>query len=174
MDEILRTADQELRTIPGVRLVLATAGGGFIGGVSEGRIYVQLLPHEERVFTLGLLLRKTLAGRPLEAFTRLAPQKKIMQEARKRFKKYRDLRASVRNLTGFNIGGSSADIDFVLRGPDLQALFTYSENLRTRSEALGIMDADTTLKLDKPELRIRIDRPRPTIWALIPAGSARK
>jgi HAE1 family hydrophobic/amphiphilic exporter-1 len=83
-----------------------------------------------------------------------------MQEARKRFKKYRDLRASVRNLTGFNIGGSSADIDFVLRGPDLQALFTYSENLRTRSEALGIMDADTTLKLDKPELRIRIDRAR--------------
>ena len=160
MDEIMRTADQELRTIPGVRLVLATAGGGFIGGVSEGRIYVQLLPHEERVFSLGLLLRKTLAGRPLEAFTRLAPQKEIMQEARKRFKKYRDLRASVRNLTGFNIGGSSADIDFVLRGPDLQALFTYSENLRTRSEALGIMDADTTLKLDKPELRIRIDRAR--------------
>ena len=160
MDEIMRTADRELRTIPGVGLVLATAGGSFIGGVSEGRIYVQLLPHEERVFSLGLLLRKTIAGRPLEAFTRLAPQKNIMQEARKRFKKYRDLRASVRNLTGFNIGGSSADIDFVLRGPDLQALFAYSENLRTRSEALGIMDADTTLKLDKPELRISIDRAR--------------
>ena len=160
MDEIMRTADRELRNIPGVRLVLATAGGSFIGGVSEGRIYVQLLPHEERVFSLGLLLRKTLAGRPLEAFTRLAPQKEIMQEARKRFKKYRDLRASVRNLTGFNIGGSSADIDFVLRGTDLQALFAYSENLRTRSEALGIMDADTTLKLDKPELRISIDRAR--------------
>ena len=160
MDEIMRTADRELRNIPGVRLVLATAGGSFIGGVSEGRIYVQLLPHEERVFSLGLLLRKTLAGQPLEAFTRLAPQKEIMQEARKRFKKYRDLRASVRNLTGFNIGGSSADIDFVLRGTDLQALFAYSENLRTRSEALGIMDADTTLKLDKPELRISIDRAR--------------
>ncbi len=160
MDEIMRTADRELRSLPGVRLVLATAGGSFIGGVNEGRIYVQLLPHAERVFSPGLLLRKTLAGRPLDAFTQLAPQKKIMQEARKRFKKYRDLRVSVRNITGFNIGGSSADIDFVLRGTDLQALFSYSESLRTRSEALGIMDADTTLKLDKPELRISIDRAR--------------
>ncbi|MBI5586365.1 MAG: efflux RND transporter permease subunit [Deltaproteobacteria bacterium] len=160
MDEIMRTADRELRSLPGVRLVLATAGGSFIGGVNEGRIYVQLLPHAERVFSPGLLLRKTFAGRPLDAFTKLAPQKKIMQEARKRFKKYRDLRVSVRNITGFNIGGSQADIDFVLRGTDLQALFTYSESLRTRSEALGIMDADTTLKLDKPELRLSIDRAR--------------
>jgi len=160
MDEVMRTVDKELRNIPGVRLVLATAGGSFIGGVNEGRVYVQLLPHKERVFSLGLLIRKTLAGRPLEALTRLSSQIEIMQDARKRLKKYHDLRTSVRNLTGFNIGGSSADIDFVLRGPDLNTLFAYSENLRTRSDELGITDADTTLKLDKPELRINIDRAR--------------
>jgi HAE1 family hydrophobic/amphiphilic exporter-1 len=160
MDEIMRFVDKELRNIPGVRLVLATAGSSFIGGVNEGRVYVQLLPHEERVFSPGLLVRKTLSGKPLDAFTKLSSQKEIMQEARKRLRKYRDLRISVRNLTGFNIGGSNADIDFVLRGPDLNTLFAYSENLRTRADTLGIMDADTTLKLDKPELRINIDRAR--------------
>jgi len=70
------------------------------------------------------------------------------------------LRASVRNLPSFNIGGGSWDIDFVLRGPDLEALAGYGEQLRLRSRQLGIVDADTTLKLDRPELRVVIDRKR--------------
>ncbi|HWR58662.1 MAG TPA: efflux RND transporter permease subunit, partial [Thermodesulfovibrionales bacterium] len=146
--------------VPGVSHVLTTAGGGFIGGVSEGRAYVQLAPHRERVFSFGLLVRNTFAGRPLDTFRKTASQKEIMQEVRKRLKKFRDLRVSVRNLAGFNIGGSSADIDFVLRGPDLVTLSSAAESLRERADSLGIMDADTTLKLDKPELRVRLDRAR--------------
>src|SRR3989337_511058 len=83
-----------------------------------------------------------------------------MQEVRGRVRKYRDLRIAVRNLAGFNIGGGSFEVDFVLRGPDLQALSAYSELLRERSESLGLLDADTTLKIDKPELRVHIDRDR--------------
>jgi HAE1 family hydrophobic/amphiphilic exporter-1 len=40
------------------------------------------------------------------------------------------------------------------------ALSQYAEQLRSRADELGIMDADTTLKLDKPELRVEIDRAR--------------
>lgn len=160
MDEIMLTVDRELRSVPGVHMVLAMAGGGFIGAVNEGRAYVRLSPHEDRVFSLGLLARKTLAGNPFDAFRQISSQAEIMQEARKRLKKYRDLRTSARNLTGFNTGGGSSEIDFVLRGPDLTALSSYAENLRARSESLGIIDADTTLKLDKPELRIKLDRAR--------------
>lgn len=117
VDEIMSTVEKELRAVPGVRLVLTTAGGGFIGAVNEGRAYVRLAPHEERVFSLGLLVRNTLAGKPLATFRETASQAEIMQEVRKRLKKFRDLRTSVRNLTGFNIGGGSSEIDFVLRGP---------------------------------------------------------
>ena len=39
-------------------------------------------------------------------------------------------------------------------------LSRYAEQLRERSTQLGIVDADTTLKLDKPELRVKIDRKR--------------
>jgi HAE1 family hydrophobic/amphiphilic exporter-1 len=66
----------------------------------------------------------------------------------------------VRNLPSFNIGGGNWEIDFVLRGPDLKALADYAERLRIRSKDLGIIDADTTLKLDNPELRVVIDRKR--------------
>jgi len=160
IDEIMLAVGKEIRAVPGVQMVLTTAGGSFIGGVGEGRTYVRLAPHEERVFSLGLLAKNTLAGRPLATFQQTTSQREIMQEVRKRLKKFRDLRISVRNLTGFNIGGSSAEIDFVLRGPDLNVLFSSAESLRTKADALGIIDADTTLKLDKPELRIQLDRAR--------------
>jgi HAE1 family hydrophobic/amphiphilic exporter-1 len=160
MDGIMNDIVAEIRTVPGVRMVLSTAGGGFIGGVSEGRAYIRLAPHEERIFSLTRLARSAAALDPLAAFRGNRSQLQVMQEVRRRVRKYPDLRVSVRNIVGFNIGGGSFDIDFVLRGPDLKALSTYAESLRDRQESLGLLDADTTLKLDKPELRVEIDRAR--------------
>ena len=160
MDGIMSDIVAEIRTVPGVRLVLSTAGGGFIGGVSDGRAYVRLAPHEERIFSLTRLARSAARLDPLAAFRGNRSQLQVMQEVRRRVRKNRDLRVSVRNIVGFNIGGGSFDIDFVLKGPDLKALSTYAESLRDRQESLGLLDADTTLKLDKPELRVEIDRAR--------------
>jgi len=83
-----------------------------------------------------------------------------MQEVRGRLRKFSDVRVAVRNIAGFNIGGGNFDVDFVLRGPELHALSNYAERLRARGESLGLIDADTTLKLDKPELRVQVDRAR--------------
>jgi HAE1 family hydrophobic/amphiphilic exporter-1 len=84
-----------------------------------------------------------------------------MQEVRRRLAKFAPLRFSVRNAPSFNIGGGNFDIDFAIRGPELQKLSKYAEDLRQKSKELGgIVDADTTLKLDKPELRVEIDRAR--------------
>ena len=38
------------------------------------------------------------------------------------------------------------------------ALAEYAEQLRLKAPEIGIVDADTTLKLNKPELRVQIDR----------------
>jgi HAE1 family hydrophobic/amphiphilic exporter-1 len=160
MDEIMRNIEGEVRAVSGVRMVLSTAGGGFLGSVNDGRTYVQLAPHGERVFSISRLARGLFTGDPLAAFRGNISQREVMQEVRNRLRRYRDLRIAVRNIVGFNIGGGSFDVDFVIRGPDLQALSTYAERLRDRSEALGLLDADTTLKLDKPELRVSIDRAR--------------
>jgi len=160
MDKIMQTIEGEIRALPLVRLMLCDAGGGFLGGVNQGTCYVRIAPHEERFFSLGRLWHETLRGRPWVAFTDTASQRDVMQQLRARVAKYTDLRVSVRNAPSFNIGSGSWDIDFVLRGPDLKALADYADRLRIRSKDLGIIDADTTLKLTSPELRVIIDRQR--------------
>ncbi|HLM55403.1 MAG TPA: efflux RND transporter permease subunit, partial [Pyrinomonadaceae bacterium] len=161
MNEAMLAVEEELRRTPGVRTVLASVGGSFLGGVNQGQGYVRIAPHEERTLSFTRLWKSTLAGRPLDAFRGNYTQRDVMTEVRKRLRKFAPLRTSVRNAPSFNIGGGNADIDFVLRGPDLLALNKYAEELRERSQKLGgIVDADTTLKLDKPELRVQIDRKR--------------
>jgi HAE1 family hydrophobic/amphiphilic exporter-1 len=159
MDDTMRAIETELWAVPSVRLLLCDAGGGFISGVSSGGCYVRIAPHDERIFSLSRLWRETLKGQPWVAFQSTS-QRDVMQEVRGRFAKFTDLRTQVRNLPSFNIGGGNWDIDFVLRGPDLADLASYAEELRVRSTRLGIVDADTTLKLDRPELRVVIDRKR--------------
>ena len=159
VDEIMRAVENELRAIPLVRLMLCDAGGGFISGVGTGGCYVRIAPHDERVFSFRRLWRETVNGQPWVAF-RNTSQRDVMQQVRAGLRKFTDLRTSVRNLPSFNIGGGNWDIDFVLRGPNLQTLAAYGEELRLRSQKLGIIDADTTLKLDNPELRVVIDRKR--------------
>ena len=69
-------------------------------------------------------------------------------------------RVQVRNPQTFVGGGPNFDIDFALLGPDLDVLYKYAEQLRKKAPELGLQDADITLKLDKPELRVEIDRER--------------
>jgi multidrug efflux pump subunit AcrB len=160
MDEVMKAIEADLTATPGVRVVLATAGGGFIGGVNQGSAYVRIAPIEERTFSIPRLWEGLIHGHPLETFRNNYAQRDVMMAIRARLRKYKDLRTSVRNTQSFNIGGGGWAIDFVLRGPDLEQLAAYAEQLRVRAPDIGIVDADTTLKLDKPELRVDIDRAR--------------
>src|SRR5437868_11404457 len=83
-----------------------------------------------------------------------------MQEIRTRLRNSTHPRSGLRKSPSFNIGGGGFEIDFNLRGPDLESLAKYAETLRQKAPELGVVDADTTLKLDKPELRVEIDRVR--------------
>jgi HAE1 family hydrophobic/amphiphilic exporter-1 len=161
MNEAMLAIENEIRSTPGVRLVLASAGGSFLGSVNQGGAYVRIAPHEERTFSLTKLWESIKKGKPFDAWRGNYTQRDVMQEVRARLRKFAPLRASVRNAPSFNLGGGNFDIDFVLRGPDLLSLSKYAESLREKALKLGgIVDADTTLKLDKPELRVKIDRAR--------------
>ena len=161
VDEAMRAIEAELREVHGIRTVLATSGGGFLGGVNQGRFFVRIAPHEERKLSVSRFFKSLIRLDPAAAFRGNYSQRDVMTEVRKRMKKFSDLRIAVRNINSFNIGGGNADIDFALRGPDLLALSKYAEQLRDKSQEIGgIVDADTTLKLDKPELRVVVDRER--------------
>jgi HAE1 family hydrophobic/amphiphilic exporter-1 len=161
MDEAVQAIGSEVRAVPGVRSVLITAGGGFLGRVSQGNMYVRIAPHAERTLNPGRLWAALRQGEPLAAFRGNYTQRQVMQQIRQRMRAFRDFRILVRNVAGFNIGGGNFDIDFVLRGPDLETLARLADDLRARALALGgIADPDTTLRLDRPEVRVRIDRER--------------
>lgn len=162
MNEAMQLIEKDLLSTPGVRLVLSNAGGGFLGGVNQAGAYVRIAPHDERTFSLGRLWTETKRGNPFKAFKGNYAQQDVMQEVRRRLQKYSPMRGSVRNAPSFNFGsGGRFDIDFNLRGPDIVALAGYADELVKRSQTLGgIVDADTSLKLNKPGLRVEIDRAR--------------
>jgi HAE1 family hydrophobic/amphiphilic exporter-1 len=162
MNETMQAIEQDIMKTPGVRLVLATAGGGFLGGVGQGDMYVRIAPHEERTLSFTRIWHELVNGTPMQAFRGNYTQQDVMQEVRRRLRKYAPMRGGVRNAPSFNFGsGGRSDIDFVFRGPELTQLVAYAEELRERAEKVGgIVDGDTSLKLNKPELRVEIDRDR--------------
>jgi HAE1 family hydrophobic/amphiphilic exporter-1 len=161
MDEAMQALDREARQTKGVALTLASAGGGFLNRVNQGYMYVRTLPHTERTVSLHRIWDGVRHGDPLAAFRGNYSQREVMGTLRQRFRKFRDLRTQIRNIAGFNIGGGTFDIDLSLRGPELEKLAEYGDALKTKARAMGgIVDVDTTLQLDKPELRVVIDRAR--------------
>jgi len=161
MDEAMQALAKEARETKGVALTLASGGGNFLSKVNQGYMYVRTVSHEERTLTPARLWKELIHGRPLEAFRGNYKQREVMMALRQRFRKFTDMRTQVRNIAGFNIGGGTFDVDLALRGPELEKLAEYGEALKLKARELGgIVDVDTTLRLDKPELRVAIDRQR--------------
>ncbi len=157
MDEVSLMAERELLAMPQLRIVQGGIGSSRIGGANTARYYVRLAPHNERVFMWSRLV----SLHPLDAFKGNYSQRDVLQEVRTKLKKIPGVRVSARPTTGsINLGGPNYDIDFSILGPDLESLSKYAEELRSRSAELGLADADTTLKLDKPEFRVHVNRER--------------
>ncbi|MHC1763697.1 MAG: efflux RND transporter permease subunit [Verrucomicrobiia bacterium] len=156
INEAALKIEAELAKIPGIRQVLANVGAGFLGGVNSAGFYIRLAPHEERTFGWKRLLQWP----PWQAFQGNYTQRDVQQEIRKRLRDLPDLRIAIRNPQTFVGGGGNFEIDFSLLGPELEVLADYSERLRVKAPELGLLDADTTLRLDSPELRVQINRER--------------
>jgi len=163
MDEGMQALAKEARETKGVALTLASAGGGFLNRVNQGYMYVRTVPHTERTVSLHRIWDGIRHGDPLAAFRGNYSQREIIAALRQKYRKFfaNGYRPQIRNIAGFNIGGGTFDIDLALRGPDLEKLAEYGETLKLRARQLGgIADVDSTLQLDKPELRVVIDRAR--------------
>jgi HAE1 family hydrophobic/amphiphilic exporter-1 len=152
MNEALLRVEDEIRDLEGIEMLLVTVGTRGFGGVNRGELYVRLGDIKSRSFSLGRWWRGLLAGDPGAAWRGNYSQREKMAEVRSRLKKHKELRVSVRNLTSLR-QGAPVDIDFSITGPDLASLAAFSEKLRVKAQEIpGIVDLDTTLKLDKPEL----------------------
>jgi HAE1 family hydrophobic/amphiphilic exporter-1 len=162
MEEVLSRITEEMKELPGVEHTVAIVGTGYLQNVNVGRMYVRIAPIEDRVLSIPRVFKQLFKGEPMEAFRGLYSQREVMSAVRARLKEaLPDCRIQVRNLQPMNQGSAPVDIDYVIRGPELEALNNYSERLRKTALGIpGLADVDTTLRLTKPELRVFIDRNR--------------
>jgi HAE1 family hydrophobic/amphiphilic exporter-1 len=148
VDGVIQTIEERVRAWPEVTDVLTQIGdtSGRVakgeGAVTSATIYVRLVP---------LLERKT----PFTQFD-------LMARARHLLVDYPDLRSSVQIVKAVSGGGfSNNDLEFLLIGPDLNALHDYADRMLKRLRTLpGLADLDTTLSDRRPELRVTVDRER--------------
>jgi HAE1 family hydrophobic/amphiphilic exporter-1 len=153
--------EKDLSALPEIETVLSTAGGGFLGGVNQGDMVIKLPPHEGRHFSLMRLVKGILHLDPAAAFRGNFTQSEAMEKVQAIGRKYRDLRFNVRSAASFNLGGGNFEIDLSITGPDLTELSKITEELVRRGMARGgFRNLNSTLRLDKPELNVRIDRDR--------------
>ncbi len=161
MQEVLKRIEADVRPMPGVKHMLTIIGIGYLQAVNNARGFVRIQDVEERVLSPSRFLSKLLEGKPGEAFTGIYSQRDVMAAIRAEMKKYPDLRVRVSNIAALNQGSAPVDVDFAIRGPNLEELNAFSEKLRLKClEIPGLLDVDTTLRMTKPELRVSIDRDR--------------
>jgi len=136
----------DVRSLPGVMDTLVTIGGGQQEIVNVATIYVKLTPIEERKISQQNLMVRA-RNEVLAKYQKLYPGQ---------------LRTSVQQVAAISGGGfRNADIQYVLRGPDLNKLQEYSDAMLAKMKTIpDVVDADSTLISGKPELRVVIDRAR--------------
>ncbi|MGC4030778.1 MAG: efflux RND transporter permease subunit [Tepidisphaeraceae bacterium] len=169
MNDVMLQIEHDLMAMPQVRSILAKIGSGFSGGVNNGEISVKLPPHEERVFGIGRFFKSLFKGDPAAAWRGNFSQSEVMDRITAAMKKYRDLRITARNFPGFNIGGGNFDVDISVSGADLNEIARITEELTRRGMAAGgFRNLNTTLRLDKPEVNVTIDRARAADLGITP------
>ena len=138
-DTVFREVEADVRGIRGVKHMLTQIGDVAEGDVTQGTIYVRTVDLDQRKYT----------------------QFDIMKDVRKVMVKYPSLRVSVQNISAIGRGGGvrQTPVSFVLRGPDLVKLESYSSRVTEEMKKIkGFVDVDTSLSNRKPEVRVYVDR----------------
>jgi hydrophobic/amphiphilic exporter-1 (mainly G- bacteria), HAE1 family len=140
--EISQQVAAGVRGLKHIGYTLTTIGEDQQRTQNLASIYVKLTP---------------LADRPISQFEIMG---QVREQVLPKFASY-NLRAIVSPVAAISGGGGrfNADITFMLRGPNLEKLDQYSQHLLNKLKAMpGVVDADSSLIVGKPELRAAIDR----------------
>ena len=140
--DIARRVSDEIRKLPHIDYTITTVGDNQQKELNLAKIYVKMTALKDR----------KLSQFDLMTMTREKALPKFAAD---------NLRTSVSIVAAIGGGGNAqnAEINYELRGPDLDKLNEYASTLLQKLKAIdGVGDADSSLILGKPELRVKVDR----------------
>ncbi len=137
-DAVTRQIEEEIHPLPGVNHLLTEIGSTVGESVTKSKIVVTLKHYSERTLH----------------------QSQVMDLAREKVQGFPNLRISVDQILPVSGGGiQNVDVSYNLRGPDLETLQQYSEDLKTRVQHMpGLRDVDSTFEGGNPELQVHLNR----------------
>jgi HAE1 family hydrophobic/amphiphilic exporter-1 len=140
LERIARDVREQL---PGLQNTLVQVGGWGGGATNTGNVNVSLVPVDDRKFSQADLINKTRGI--------------VKKYQSKDYRVNVSGSSSIGNSLGLGRGGSG--IGYFIAGPDIQKLDEYSNQLVEKLRADDTFrDADRSLELGSPEIRVLIDR----------------
>src|SRR6185436_5327058 len=136
-----------MRELPEVVYTMVTVAGDSAGTLNTASIYVRLQPIDDRERDQFVLMD--------EVRNNILP--KVSPEG---------VRTGLQapGIAGGGGGGGGqgqGDVQFVMQGPSLAELERASNTLADRAKSIpGLVDVDTSLRIGKPEISVRLDRPK--------------
>jgi multidrug efflux pump len=140
-DRYQRMAEDVALSTPGVDRTFSVVALGFgvPGPVNEGGMFTSLEPWEERERS----------------------QQEIVDELRGRYFTIPGIFAFPINPSPFSSTFGAQPISLVIQGPDVNQLARYGQEVAQHARAIpGVVNVQTDLHLNKPQLEVQIDRER--------------
>lgn len=138
-DLVAERVAREIRQLPGVEYTLLTIGDNDQRIPNKADIYVRLIDPA------------------LRQETQLDLMDRVRKEVITKFPA--ELRMTVLQVPPFSTGESSATVQYIIAGPDLERINRAAEAALVDVRKIpGIRDVDSTLISGKPELTARVDR----------------
>jgi len=134
--QVMALIEEDLKELPGVRDLFVTIGADQRRQVDRGSVIVELVDVKDRKQS----------------------QRQLMDMAREKLAKYKDLIVTVQ-LPSLISGAPNSDFMFSIQGPDLNRLEQYANSLMARLKQIpGVADMELTYESGKPEVRVQINR----------------
>ena len=137
-DTVTAQIEDEIKPLPGVAHLLTEVGSVVGESVTKAKIVVTLDHYTERELK----------------------QYEVMDLARQKVEGFPGMRISVDQILPVSGGGvQNVDVSYNLRGPELETLQDYAEELKTGVQQIaGLRDVDSTYEGGNPELQVHLNR----------------
>jgi len=136
-DQLMKEVEADLRQLPGVQNLLTQIGSDPRQQVDRGSVLIELT----------------------QPRTRKETQFQIMDMAREKLRKYKELIIAVQLPAIIQGAGPNRDFQYFLQGPDLAQLDRYVKTLvATLAATPGVADLESSYESGKPEIRVTVNR----------------